>query len=263
MRRALTILILLAGLAARPSGAVEVRSLYEGQAVVTGTEEPERTRGFSAALVEVVVKLTGDARLAGDARIEALAEAPHPYVAAFGYEDRMKGIPVHDEQGTRERPYDLTVRFDPEKIDAALAGLGLRKWRADRPVLAVWLAVRTARGAYVLAASGDDGYGQRAVLTETARRRGQPLRLPAAGDPVAVADVEAGAIQTFREAEPDAAAHLYGLLSTTPDGYWRIAWTLADADGAERWRLDDVTFDHALKDGLARAALRMSGRTQR
>ena len=205
-------------------------------------EEPERTRGFRAGIVDAVIKLTGNSRLTGGDRLLQLLENPHRFIETFEYEDRMKGIPVHDEQGTRERPHYLRMRFKAPEMDAALKRLGLAKWPADRPMLGVWLGVRTAIGNYVLAATGPEGYGQRLVIVETAARRGLPVRLPGAdgsATPVTF-DIAAGNVPKLRHESPAADALLSGVLSATPEGYWDIAWRgslaepLADMDAARR-----------------------------
>jgi len=261
MVRTLLVIVALA-LGPTSARAAEVRGLYDAQTVVTGTEEPERTRGFRAGLTDVVVKLTGDPRLADGRRIAPLLDDPHRLVERFAYEDRMKGIPVHDEQGTRERPHYLRMRFKADVLDTALASLGLSKWSADRPVLAVWLGVRTARGAYVLRDDGPDGYGQRLGIRETAARRGLPVRLPPAGDarPAATVDeIDAGDLSTLRQMSGDAAVLLSGVLSITADGYWNISWRLAWHGRTRVWTLRRVSFDTALKDGLDTAVLVLSG----
>src|SRR5688500_10874251 len=94
--------------------------LYRAKILVTGTAEPERTRGLRDGLVQVVIKLTGDAPLAGDARLEGMLRDPQRWVERFDYEDRLKDIPIHDEQGSRDRPYFLHMRFDPARLDPEL-----------------------------------------------------------------------------------------------------------------------------------------------
>jgi len=237
--------------------------LYSAQTVVTGTVEPERTRGFRAGLTDVVIKLTGDVRLAGDARLRPLLVKPHRFVERFEYEDRMKGIPVHDEQGTRERPHYLRMRFKPAAMDAALAQLGLSKWPAPRPRLAVWLGVVEARDSFVLRDAGPEGYGQRLVVAETAARRGIPVWLPAADTAVTVDDIEAGDAANLQRAAPDADALLAGVLALVPGGYWDITWRFRSrnptGDRTKRWTMRRVTFDTAIKGGLETAALILSG----
>lgn len=251
---------------AAPTAAAADRpdiDLYSAQTIVTGTMEPERTRGFRAGLIDAVVKLTGDVRLENDARLQPLLEKPHRYVARFDYEDRMKGIPIHDEQGTRERPQTLRMRFEPTAMDAALAQLGLSKWPAPRPRLAVWLGVVNARNSFVLRAAGPDGYGQRLVITETAARRGIPVWLPTANTAITVENIEADDVTTLQHAAPGAEALLAGVLTLVPGGYWDITWrfrpTDPTGDRTKRWTMRRVSFDTALKGGLETVALILSG----
>ena len=89
--------------------------------------------GLARCLTEVVVKLTGNPALAGDARVRDLADHADAYVTGFSYYDPMNKRRPHDDQGTYDRSYDLTVRFDPAKLDAALARLGAQPWRASAP----------------------------------------------------------------------------------------------------------------------------------
>src|SRR5581483_4239060 len=177
-RVALLAALVLAARADSTAAAQRLDDLYTAQTIVTGTVESNRPGGFAACLEDVLVKVSGDPRLIGDPRVEALKRDAAALVASFRYHDRMEGIPHHDEQGSRDRPYDLIVTFDPARIDAALAALGHRPWTGPRPTLAVVLAVRTARGEWLLAADGASGQGQRESLALASRRRGVPIAIP-------------------------------------------------------------------------------------
>src|ERR671933_505638 len=98
-----------------------------------------------------------------------------PATRGCRYRDLLGGVPVHDEQGTRDRPYELTADFDPARIDAALRSLGRAPWTAARPRLVVFLRVRTGTGPYVLASDGARGRDQRESLADAAYRFGVPL----------------------------------------------------------------------------------------
>lgn len=239
--------------------AVEVSNLYRAEAIVTGTEEPERTRGFKAALQDALVKLTGDIRLLDDERIAALVASPHSLVERFEYEDRMKDIPVHDEQGTRDRPHFLRVFFNSRLINRELERLQIRKWSSDRPLVAVWLTIETARGVYLLTEEGAEGYGQRWVLTETAERRGIPIQLPTAENAQRFPKGTAVEISQLQAASAAGYAILIGTLKLVEGGYWNIDWSLHSESGVQRWALVRVSFDRALKDGLEQSALVLSG----
>src|SRR5262245_58542317 len=132
MHRLLPLISLLILVGTR-TGAEPATDLYRVETVVTGTEEPERTRGFRVGLTDVAVKLTGDVRLSENGRLASILEHPHGLVDTFEYEDRMKNIPVHDEQGTRQRPHFLRIRFKAAELDQELAKLGLSKW-TERPL---------------------------------------------------------------------------------------------------------------------------------
>src|SRR6201995_1026391 len=91
----------------------------------------------------------------------------------------MSGIPIHDEQGTRDRTYDLTVDFAPAKIADTLKQVALKPWLAPRPKLAVFAGLQQGANGYIIAADGDRGADQRDSVVTTAAKRGVPLVLPA------------------------------------------------------------------------------------
>jgi len=238
---------------ASAASAKEISKPYFAQTIVTGTVEPERTRGFQAGLRDVFVKLTGDVALAESPLLEPATSDPHRFVESFEYEDRMKGIPVHDEQGTRERPHFLRINFKPEEIEKELKRLNLARWSTDRPILAVWLGVEAANGRYVLEASGYRGFGQRSVIVETAERRGIPIVLPSGHDAAMHVDfdnIENKNIQKLKATAPSVDAVLCGVLSVNENGYWNMDWVFAWKDRSQTWSLQNVSFDTALKDGL-------------
>lgn len=262
MSRGLATLATMAVLAVDAAAEQVDDNLYTAQTIVTGTEEPERTRGFRAGLEDVMVKLAGDVRLVENGQLHDLLEAPHSLVARFEYEDRMKDIPVHDEQGTRERPHYLRIVFDRAQIDTAMDSMKRDKWSGKRPLLAVWVGVKTVSETYVLSASGPEGYGQRGVILETAERRAIPILLPQNGGfdvSVSFKAIASGDIEKLRAKSADAEALLSGLLTANATGYWDIAWQLTWQNQTEQWSLENVTFDTALKNGLEMSGLFLSG----
>jgi uncharacterized protein len=262
-RLALAATLLLPALAAHASPPAD---LYHCRAFVTGQGEAERARGFGLCLEAVLVKVSGDPHLRGDPRLAPMKQVAAGFVAGFTYRDRMAGLPLHDEQGTRDRPFDLTVAFDPPKIDAALHKLGLAAWPSPRPVLAIFLGVRDAKRAYVLTEDGERGLGERLSLHDAAAQRGIPLVLPkaplAAEEHLTYAGLAAASVSRRRALAGaiggDAA--LAGSLawSEAARGWtarWRLAWQGRDY----HWRISGVSFDDAFRDALDRAAAILSG----
>ncbi len=57
-----------------------------------------------------------------DARASALAQNAADYIGNYRYHDRLWYKRLYDEQETRDRPLDLLITFDRNKMNAALAG---------------------------------------------------------------------------------------------------------------------------------------------
>jgi hypothetical protein len=251
------------------ASAADVGDLYEARTIVTGHGEGSRHIGFRQCLEQVLVKVSGDPRLIGDPKVAALAEGAASFVTDFAFRDRMAGIPVHDEQGTRDRPYDLTVRFDPAKIDAALRSLGREPWRAPRPRLAMFVAVEIGGTAYLLASDGKRGRDQREALAEAAARSGMPIALPDEAA-VAAAGLSYPKLQGIDPERLDATASAIGgdlalagnLMWSEQALGWIAEWRLDARATSYRWQVRGVGFDDAFRSAMSGAAQILSGNGQ-
>lgn len=157
MTAVLPLLAMLAGVI--PSGiarTAHAQDLYVSDAIVTGTGEKNRELGFRECLSEVLVKVSGDQRVLAAPALAPILERAGSFVASFAYRDRLAGIPIHDEQGTHDRPHDLTCRYDPTTLDRLLASLGSRPWPQPRPRIAVLLAVHDQKRSFLLTSDGDE-----------------------------------------------------------------------------------------------------------
>jgi hypothetical protein len=248
------------------SDAAGLEDLYQARTIVTGQGEESRGVRLAECLAQVLVKVSGDPRLAGDPAVGALAGQASEFVADFHYRDRMAGIPVHDEQGTRDRPYDLTVSFHPEKIDAALRSLGREPWRSPRPRVVVFLGVGLGATSYLLASDGARGRDQREALAAAAERFGIPMALP---DEAAL--VKAGLsyqdLPALDLPRLDAAARAMGgdlalagdMLWSEEALGWVADWRLGTGGKRYRWQIRGVGFDEAFRNAMAGAAQILSG----
>jgi len=249
--------VLLAIAAAPASRAEEASELYQAVPIVTGTDMRSRPTGFAQALREVLVKLSGEPRLNKDPRIAELMAHADTLVLSFDYVDQLSGQPRHDEQGTYDRPQNLTVRFDPARIDKALAELGERPWRGTRPVIVPVLAVRGFTGNYLLSAEIPAGADQRAAFANVANEYAMYFRIPTEAELVAW-DVAPGRFPAPRVSPSPDQALVAGTLDFDEKlpgwvGSWRMRWR--DIDYA--WQISGVNFDEAFRDivrGVARVA---------
>lgn len=212
---------------------------FEGRAIVTGMDGRSRPGGMRAGLREVLARVSGEPGLAMDPRVDQVN--PAPLLLAFAYVDRMGDMPRQDEQGSRDRPYDLLTQWDPAGIEDVLRALGSAPWpMAARPVLAVRVGVvPRAGGAFVLAPDTDVDERHRAALLAAGRRAGLVLAV--------------GASQA-----PAGSALLEGTLAWVDGEGWRAEWSL-DWDGRMRaWDVRGVSFDEAYRNGVGEAGRQMA-----
>jgi hypothetical protein len=240
-------------LAAAPAAASW--DLYSATVIVTGRDNlSERARGIREALPLVLTKLTVDSELAERAVSEGLTDGAEALVERFDYVDRKEGIQISDEQGTRERSFELTVSFDRQMIDAIVGKLGGTTWTGERPEIGVVLVVDDGATSYLLTRSSEKGYGQRLALNDRAKALALPVMLPdavPAGATLEVALAKVGLTSPVR---------LEGRMTITPAGYWNTEWWLKGEGLDERFATADTTFDVAFDEALRHSAKALAKR---
>ena len=241
-------------------------SIYQTRAIVTGEREETRLPVLGQSLKDVLKKVSGDPMIDRDPRVEAFASDAQAYIKSFSYRDRMEGIPIHDEQGTRDRPYDLTVDFQPEKIDVLLQALGQKPWTARRPTIVVLLAVKYEARSYLLTGDADEGFDQRESFMSAAWLTGMPLVLP-----TTAVFSEAG--MTAEKLPTADLWELAGIARASGGGTvlvgsiawnkgmlgWKGDWQLHSNDGSHHWQIRNVNFDAAFRSAMRGAAQVFSG----
>jgi hypothetical protein len=206
-----------------------------------------------------MAKVSGDPRLIVDGRVTAQADRAGAMVAGFRYRDLLEGIPTHDEQGTRDRPYELTVRFDPARIDAALSALGRRPWGPDRPRVAVVIMLVTDAMRLVLASDGTRGRDQRDALLDAAERSGVPAVLPSQAVAAGL-DVDDAPAALAVARRLGGAAALVGTLAWSDAAQgWVAMWRLDVPGASHRWWISGVSFDDAFRNAMGGTAQILSG----
>jgi hypothetical protein len=179
-------------------------------------------------------------------------------VASFSYVDLMAGIPYHDEQGTYDRPYNLTVKFVPARIDKALTDLGERPWRGNRPVVVPVLTVRGFTGAsYLLSAENPAGDQQRPAFVTAAHDFNMNVRFPTEAD-FAAWGIRIGQINSLPPAPAADEAVVVGTLEFQKSlpgwvGAWRMRWRGVDY----AWGVRGVNYDEAFRE-IAGGVLRVA-----
>jgi hypothetical protein len=240
------------------SSAQGTSELYEMTVIVTGYDMRSRPSGFAQALRWVLVNVSGEPRLRADRRVSALAAHADKLVASFHYVDQMAGIKYHDEQGTYDRPYNLTVKFVPARIDKALADLGEKPWRGTRPVVVPVLTVRGFSGAsYLLSAKSPAGAEQRPAFADAARDFHMKVRFPTETD-FAAWGISTGRFRSLPPTPATDEALVAGTLEFQKSipgwvGSWRLRWHGVDY----AWGIKGVNYDEAFRD-IVRGVLRLA-----
>ncbi len=240
------------------SRAQGTSELYQATVIVTGYDMRSRPSGFAQALRWVLVNVSGEPRLRADPRVSALAAHADTLVAFFHYVDQMAGIKYHDEQGTYDRPYNLTVKFVPARIDKALADLGEKPWRGKRPVVVPVLTVRGFTGAsYRLSAESPAGAEQRSAFADVARDFYMKVRFPTETD-FAAWGISTGRFPSLPTTTATDEALVAGTLefqTSLPGwvGSWRLRWRGVDY----AWGIKGVNYDEAFRD-IVRGVLRVA-----
>jgi uncharacterized protein len=246
---------------AQPAGGI-----YQATVITTGTDTRFRNAGFAQALREVFVKASGEPRLANDLRVDKWISHADRLVAFFSYRDQMEGIHHHDDQGTYDRPFDLTVQFDWLSINSALAQLGEKPWLGERPIIVPLIVVRGHERPfdqqYMLTDEEPAAEGQRDSLSYCAQKYGLGLRLPSA------ADLTVWNVRPTEITKPNWSfgANKFVVIGTLDFrlrtfgwvGKWKATWGGVDYN----WGVSGASFDRAFDNLLAGIARIASGHGQ-
>lgn len=240
--------------------------LYQGRTIVTGRRAETRIPGMVRCLAQVLVRVSGDPRLAANPLLAEASRTPEAAVTNFSYRDLYAFRPIRDEQGTRDRPYEMTVEYDRAKIDALLAEMGSRPWLAERPRLVVFLAVHHIGSTFMLTSMSDQGELMRESFQDASWNAALEVVIPSdrtvakagltvdglPGTPLSAlvpfVDVKVGQVP------------LAGTLNWSKELLaWKARWRIAAAGTEQHWGIDGVNFDAAFRNAVGGAAQILSG----
>lgn len=142
-----------------PGAAQDVASLYEASVTVTAGEQA----AFKAGMGDVLVKVTGRRDAASLPALAALVDGASRFVTSYR---RVAGG-------------RLSITYDGDAIERAVAAAGLPFWGEQRPLTLVWLAVDRGGGQRGLV-TAEAASGERRAVEAVAGQRGLPLAWPSA-----------------------------------------------------------------------------------
>jgi hypothetical protein len=229
------LLILLLALIAAPIGAVEVASLYSAQVPFDQEERDPRALAYRAALVEVLLRVSGSELGSDPEMIELLFPNPTSYVVQFR--------PGADDT--------LWVSFDGDAIERVLRESGQTVWGSDRPLTLIWLAVDWGQGKREIIGA-DDAQRRRAEarsidrnrllrerVLELAERRGLPIVFPLLDttdlQSVSFSDIWGGFDDALLSASERYEAHSILVGRIRPESSQRNRWSYYFGDELRTW----------------------------
>ena len=244
--------------------------LYRAQVIVTGQGDANRQIGFASCLEDVLIKVSGLLRLAGDPRLEKYKANAGSFVRDYTYRDEKGGKPKNDEQGTRDRSFVLTADFDEAGVNGVLADLGVKPWLSPRPVLGAFVEVKLGAKRFAVASDSGQTDLHRQALLAAAAKRGMSVVIP---DAATLAGVASDDLSLAEATHPKLAAAMAGLGSEAvliahlgwddAELRWDTEWQLEWQGRVQRWRFVAVTIDEAFRRGIGEAAQAIVERPQR
>jgi hypothetical protein len=245
---------------------VPVTELYTTQSVVTGFDERNRPLGFRLCFNDVLVKASGDGSILEDKGVAAFEAKAGEYIDSFSYRDTLFGKPIHDDQGSYDRPHFLTCRFNPHKIDEILTSIGRMPWPHPRPALAMVLVVHGSKVSGVLSSDGALDPDMRWSLATAARRYGVIVNLPSVAalkdngiDPGLAAAIPDNRLSKLAEASKGTVALAGNLQWSDAAHGWIASWALEACGRQFKWAVRGVNYDEAFRVAVRGAGRVLSG----
>lgn len=236
--------------------------LYSGRTVVSGQGEENRKAGASACLIDVLVKVSGDPTVATDPRVLALAGQAIEVAQDFNYRDRLEGRPLHDEQGSYDRPHHLTVTFDPERIGSLLRSVGRVPWVGERPRILAVIDIRGRKASFRLVSDEDIDVSadMRAALAAAGERFGLMVGVPGRAEWTKVGAGRGAGSELSVDSDRAFGATPHGHLIWSDAAMgWIAQWTTTWDGRTHAWSERGVNFDEAFRQGLSGMARVASG----
>jgi len=230
--------------------AAVVTGLYEAEVPVTDQSAESHKDGLSRALLEVLIKLTGDRQVQGRPVTAELLRTPEYYVQQYKYHNKSV---IEDGQLSLQQQLTLWARFNEATLDRALRDYAVPVWGQVRPAILVWLVVQEGQRRHFIGL--EDAAGFTAKMINRAQARGVVLRHPLFdSDDTNVlkeADVWGGFIGPIKQASVRYGADviLTGSLENTAAG-WQGHWTTIIQDEVNSWATTGEQPELVLKEGI-------------
>ncbi len=225
-------------------------AFYTTEVSIVSQNAGEKRGASMRALAQVIVRLTGNPQAASNPVIRRGMGSIDTLIRASKVRqdsELVNGVPVYRTI--------LALAFDPDGVDALIAGAGLKFWTSERPKPILWLAIDDGRGPRLVTGQ------QTNVVKPLAMRgleRGMRFLLPAGtaaekGALPAIVRLDAAALQPLTSRYRND-VQLVGKVYRQAPG-WAADWVMTEG-GAEiaRWSFADADPRRVIASGVDEGA---------
>lgn len=228
--------------------SITVQGLYEGTVPIVDKSNQSQNKGIRAALLQVLVKITGKRSAAGIYGVDAILKEPNRYLQQ--YEIRN----LNQDESSQSPDYFLWAKFDANVLQSAMREYSIPIWSQERPSTLIWFVLNDQQTMVFPNMSRGSYFHD--TLQYRANARGISLLTPLLdstdranlqGKDIAAATLPR--IQSASERYPSDSI-LTAVVNRLGQELWQINW-LAVVDGeARRWETSGSSAAEAIGEGI-------------
>jgi hypothetical protein len=244
------------GLAISAPQAAVVEGLYEVSFPVETQQSDERKTAIEQALVELLIRVTGNSKIMELPQAVELLESAPGFVRQFRYS--YKTVVEGDDEtgfgGAEREQQVINILFDEASIKQALWKNRLPVWGKTRPATLMWIAIQDAEKRYLLDPNARNSVVS--AINQQAKKRGIPLIYPLMDLEdqmnINVSDVWGGFADNITSASGRYPAEeiFSGRVFLDPFGTWQARWTLIHGGETEVWQISGEELEQVIDEGV-------------
>ncbi|PCJ45184.1 MAG: hypothetical protein COA74_16180 [Gammaproteobacteria bacterium] len=264
-----------------PLNAREVTGLFEISVAVDDQNNSTRRRATRQALVEVMIRISGQSIAASNSILKSNLNKSTAYIQRYLYREED----LVDEQGNPFKQLMLDLVFDEMAIRNLLRDANLPRWGANRPQTLIWLAIGDQQQRFLLGTDDESllkainqpfvnedspvqtnnessetpveqaSLNLKQIISDKASARGLPILLPLMdledSVNIDVADVWGRFISPIRQASERYASDAVAAAQLIrEDDQWLTRWLLLHKGRTLSWEHQSDSIESALNVGL-------------
>ena len=126
--------------------AVEIEGLFEVSVEVSDQSNRVRKAATKQALIDVIVRLSGQSSATSNPTVRAVLRKPSNYIQHYLY---------RDQQTETNKQLMLDLFFDEQSLRTLLRKASLPRWSANRPQVLIWVAIGDENQRFLMGTDGE------------------------------------------------------------------------------------------------------------